>query len=198
MCRRAPASHSPDRLPARRAPGAACSRGDSPERASGRLGRGPNVYRQGVSHSVIREEFLVVKDATSPVVDLTLVSGHLRVIGATLPKSAFRLVQHHSAIPQKLCRCSHTQAASRSTRTRQPSAVEMFTNASSEKRETRPRNKSLIRGCVTPQRLAASTWVQSCRFTKAAICCISSARARRFAACPGVSAMASQTKKAKK
>ena len=86
-----------------------------------------------------------------------------------------------------------THAASRSTRTRQPNAVEIFTSASNEKRETRPRNKSFIRGCVTPQWLAASACVQSRRFTKAAICRISSARALRFAACPGVSAMAFQT-----
>ena len=37
----------------------------------------------------------------------------------------------------------------------------MLTSASSEKRETRPRSRSLIRGCVTPQRLAASACVQS-------------------------------------
>ena len=36
----------------------------------------------------------------------------------------------------------------------------MFTNASSEKRETRPRSRSWIRGFVTPQRLAASVCVQ--------------------------------------
>jgi len=44
-----------------------------------------------------------------------------------------------------------------------------------------------------PRWLAAPTRVQSGRFTKAAICCIGSDRARRFAACRGVSAMASQT-----
>lgn len=41
-------------------------------------------------------------------------------------------------------------AASNVTCTRQPSAVAMFTKASSEKRDTRPRSKSLMRGCVTP------------------------------------------------
>jgi hypothetical protein len=52
------------------------------------------------------------------------------------------------------------QAASRSTRTRQPGAVAMLTSGSSEKRETRPRSRSSIRGCVTPQGLAASACVQ--------------------------------------
>ena len=85
------------------------------------------------------------------------------------------------------------QAASRSKRTRQPSAVAMLTSASSEKRETRPRSRSLIRGCVTPQCLAASACVQPFCFRRAAIFCISSARDLRFAACPGVSAIASQT-----
>src|ERR1039457_434554 len=85
------------------------------------------------------------------------------------------------------------QAASRSTRTRQPTAVAMLTSASSEKRETRPRSRSLIRGCVTPQRLAASACVQPCFFRRAPIFCISSARALRFAASSGVSAIASQT-----
>ena len=70
---------------------------------------------------------------------------------------------------------------------------QMLTNASSEKRETRPRSRSLIRGWVTPQRLAASACVHAFCFRRAAIFCISSARARRFAACSGVSAMASQT-----
>jgi hypothetical protein len=69
----------------------------------------------------------------------------------------------------------------------------MFTSASSESRDTRPRSKSLIRDCVTPQCLASSTCVHSLCLTNAAIYCISSARARKFAACPGVPATASQT-----
>jgi transposase-like protein len=68
----------------------------------------------------------------------------------------------------------------------------MLTSASSEKRETRPRRRSLIRGWVTPQRLAASACVHSCFFSSAAIFCIRSARALRFAASSGVSAIASQ------
>ena len=67
-------------------------------------------------------------------------------------------------------------------------------NASIEKRETRPRSKSFMRGCVTPHWPAASACVQPLYFTMAAICRISSARARRLAACSGVSAMASGTR----
>ena len=70
--------------------------------------------------------------------------------------------------------------------TRRPMAVAMLTGASSEKRDTRPRNRSLIRGWVTPQwRLAFTfTCVHPRFFTMASICCMSSAsRARRFAAC---------------
>src|ERR1700723_1325982 len=37
-----------------------------------------------------------------------------------------------------------------------PSAAAIFTRAASEKRSIRPRSRSLIRGCVTPQRRAAS------------------------------------------
>jgi hypothetical protein len=85
-----------------------------------------------------------------------------------------------------------SQAASRSKRTRHPSAIAMLTRASSEKRETLPRSRSFIRGWVTPQWLAASACVQPCCFTRAAIFCISSARDLRFAACSGVSAIASQ------
>jgi hypothetical protein len=85
------------------------------------------------------------------------------------------------------------QAASRFTFIRHPRAVEIFTSASSEKREIRPRSRSLILGCVTPARLAASACAHRRLPITAAICCISSARARRFAACPGVSAIASHT-----
>jgi hypothetical protein len=46
----------------------------------------------------------------------------------------------------------------------------MFTNASSEKRETRPRSRSSIRDCVTPQWLAASAWVQPRCFTESPSC----------------------------
>ena len=86
-----------------------------------------------------------------------------------------------------------TYAASSWTLTRHPSAVAMFTSASREKRETRPRSRSFIRGCVTPQWLAASVCVHPRWFTSAAICRISSARAAKLAACSGVSAMASHT-----
>ena len=70
---------------------------------------------------------------------------------------------------------------------------EMFTNASKEKRETRPRSRSLMRGWVTPHCRAASSWVQPCFFTNSAICLINSALRRRLAACPGEAAIASQT-----
>ena len=62
-----------------------------------------------------------------------------------------------------------------------------------ENRDTRPRNKSLMRGWVTPQWVAASACFQSLALMIAAICRISSARAWRLAACSGVSAIASHT-----
>lgn len=85
------------------------------------------------------------------------------------------------------------QAASSSTCTRRPRAVAMFTRASSENRETRPRSRSLMRGWVTPQRAAASVCFQSLALMRAAICRTRSARARRLAACSGVSAIACHT-----
>jgi hypothetical protein len=53
----------------------------------------------------------------------------------------------------------------------------MFTRASRENRDTRPRNRSLMRGWVTPQWVAASACFQSLSLMMAAICRISSARA---------------------
>lgn len=80
-----------------------------------------------------------------------------------------------------------------STCTRRPSAVAIFTRASSENRDTRPRNKSFMRGWVTPQWVAASACFQFLALMIAAICRISSARAWRLAVCSGVSAIASHT-----
>jgi hypothetical protein len=71
--------------------------------------------------------------------------------------------------------------------------VAIRTSASSENRDTRPRNRSLIRGWVTPQWVAALVCFQPSALMMAAICCISSARARRLAASSGVSAIASHT-----
>ena len=45
-------------------------------------------------------------------------------------------------------------------------------------RDTRPRSRSLMRGCVMPQWLAASTSLQPLSLTSAAICRISSERAQ--------------------
>lgn len=70
--------------------------------------------------------------------------------------------------------CNTCHDASRSTRTRRPSAVAMLTSASSEKRGTRPRSRSFTRGAVTGQFRAASACVHPCCFTKAAICRINS------------------------
>src|SRR5258708_6968207 len=50
-----------------------------------------------------------------------------------------------------------------STCRRCPSPAAMLASASTEKRESRPHGRSLMRGCVTPQRLAASVWVQPFR-----------------------------------
>jgi peptidoglycan/LPS O-acetylase OafA/YrhL len=54
----------------------------------------------------------------------------------------------------------------RSKRTVRPIAVAMFTNASIEKRDTQPRSKSLMRGCVTPHWPAASACVQPLSLTR--------------------------------
>jgi PIN domain nuclease of toxin-antitoxin system len=49
------------------------------------------------------------------------------------------------------------QAATSAISTRAPAAAAMLTSASSENRLNRPRSKSFMRGCVTPQCRAAST-----------------------------------------
>lgn len=59
------------------------------------------------------------------------------------------------------------QAASSSTCTRRPMAVAMFTSASSENRDTRPRSRSLMRGCVTPHRSAVDLRVATAFRSKA-------------------------------
>ena len=61
------------------------------------------------------------------------------------------------SLPSFDLRHSRPHAAFSSKCTVRPRAVAMFTSASIEKRETRPRNRSLTRGCVIPQRVAAST-----------------------------------------
>mgnify|MGYP007070997935 CR=1 FL=1 len=78
-------------------------------------------------------------------------------------------------------------------RTGRPSAAAMFTSASKEKREIRPRSRSFIRGCVTPHVAPASACVHPFVSMTSVICRMSAARARKFAACSGVSANASHT-----
>lgn len=51
-------------------------------------------------------------------------------------------------------RAAHAVCSSKCTV--RPIAVAMLTSASIEKRDTRPRSKSFMRGCVMPQRAAAS------------------------------------------
>lgn len=88
---------------------------------------------------------------------------------------------------------NYSQATSSPRCTRRPMAVATLTSASSENRDTRPRSRSFMRGCVMPHWAAASTCVHLLSFTIAAIYCINSARVRRLAACSGVSARASHT-----
>ena len=63
----------------------------------------------------------------------------------------------HSAVRPHTASGSGAQAACSSMWTVRPIAVAMLTSASIEKRDTRPRSKSFMRGCVTPQRCAASS-----------------------------------------
>ena len=74
------------------------------------------------------------------------------------------------------------QAACSLKCTSRPIAVAMLTSASSEKRDTRLRRRSLMRSWVTPHRCAASVWVHLLSLTMAVICRIRSERARRLLA----------------
>src|ERR1017187_9907286 len=91
------------------------------------------------------------------------------------------------------CTALNHAASTSLTVTLCPRAAAMLTRASSEKRAMRPWRRSLMRGRVTPQRAAASTWAQPLRATRRAFCCNSVERSRRLAASSGVSASASQT-----
>src|SRR6185312_8366617 len=62
-------------------------------------------------------------------------------------------------------------------RTLRPNAVAILTSASSEKRSIRPRNRSLMRGWLTPHCRAASACVQRLFFTICMIWIITSERA---------------------
>jgi hypothetical protein len=58
----------------------------------------------------------------------------------------------------------------------------MFTSASNEKREIRPRNRALIRGWVMPHLSAAAACVQPASWISEAIFRIKTARTLRLAA----------------